>query len=175
MLQTVWDPYTKFNINKLEKWQRCAARFVNGDYSRENSVTSMLKELKWPILQQRRTNTKMVIMYRIVHHLIAIPSQMFLTPATTRTTRGHDQKFQIPFSRIRSQQNSYFPSAIRTWNILPAVLINVPTLKLTIQGGAGSVMYINLGEIRFLKKFSVCISILISSQGLSKVFWKFKI
>jgi hypothetical protein len=42
---------------------------VNGDYSRENSVTSMLKELKWPILQKRRTNTKMVIMYRIVHHL----------------------------------------------------------------------------------------------------------
>ena len=30
---TVWDPYTKFNINKLEKCQRRAARFVNGDYS----------------------------------------------------------------------------------------------------------------------------------------------
>jgi hypothetical protein len=48
-------------INKLEKCQRRAARFVNGDYSRESSVTSMLKELKWPTLQQRRTNTKMVI------------------------------------------------------------------------------------------------------------------
>jgi hypothetical protein len=36
----------------------------------------------------------------IVHHLIAIPSQMYLTPATTRTKRGHDQKFKIPFSRI---------------------------------------------------------------------------
>ena len=36
----------------------------------------------------------------------------YLTPATTRTTRGHDQKFQIPFSRIQSHQNSYFPSAI---------------------------------------------------------------
>jgi hypothetical protein len=46
---------------------------------RESSVTSMLKELKWPTLQQRRTNTKVVMMYRIVHHLIAIPSQMYLT------------------------------------------------------------------------------------------------
>jgi hypothetical protein len=35
----------------------------------------------------------MVMMYRIIHHLIAIPSQMYLTPATTRTTRGHDEKF----------------------------------------------------------------------------------
>jgi hypothetical protein len=41
---TVWDPYTKFNINKLEKCQRRAARFVNGDYSRESSVTSMLRD-----------------------------------------------------------------------------------------------------------------------------------
>ena len=54
----VWDPYTKFNINKLKKCQRRAARFVIGVYSRESSVTSMLKELKWPTLQQRRTNAK---------------------------------------------------------------------------------------------------------------------
>jgi hypothetical protein len=40
----------------------------------------------------RRTNTKMVMMYWIVNYLIAIPSQMYLTPATTRTTRGHDLK-----------------------------------------------------------------------------------
>ena len=38
---TVCDPYTKFNINKLEKCQRRAGRFVNGDYSRESSVTSI--------------------------------------------------------------------------------------------------------------------------------------
>ena len=45
----------------------------------------------------------MVMMYRIVHHLIAIPSQMYLTLATTRTTRGHDQTFQLhAFSRIQS-------------------------------------------------------------------------
>jgi hypothetical protein len=68
----------------------------------------------------------MVMMYRIVHHLIAIPSQMYLTPATTRTTSDHDQKSQIPFLRIQSHQNTYFPSAIRTWNNLTAVLVSVP-------------------------------------------------
>ena len=51
---TEWDPYTKYNINKLGKCQLRVARFVNGEYSRESSVTSMLKELK------RKTNTKMV-------------------------------------------------------------------------------------------------------------------
>jgi hypothetical protein len=41
----------------------------------------MLKELKWPTLQQRRTNAKMVMMYRIVHHhltLLAIYSMFGL-------------------------------------------------------------------------------------------------
>jgi len=91
----------KSESGRIESGRKSGVRFVNGDYSRESNVTSMLKELKWPTLQQRRTNTKMVMMYRIVHHLVAIPSQMYLTPATTRTTRGHDQKFQIPFSRIQ--------------------------------------------------------------------------
>jgi hypothetical protein len=45
-----------------------------------------------------------VMMYRIVHHLIAIPSQMYLTPATTRTTRGHGQIFQQK-STIKSDYN----------------------------------------------------------------------
>jgi hypothetical protein len=39
---------------------------VNGDNSKESSVTSMLSEPKWAALQQRRTNIKMVMMYRIV-------------------------------------------------------------------------------------------------------------
>jgi hypothetical protein len=46
-----------------------------------------------------------------------------------QNNKRHDQKYQIPFSRIQSHQNSYFPSAIRTWNNLPAVLIGVPTLE----------------------------------------------
>ena len=74
---------------------------MNGDYSRESSVTSMLKELKWSILKQRRTNTKMVMMYRIVHHLIAIPSQiaLLLQPpeqqeAMTKNSKYHSREYR---------------------------------------------------------------------------------
>jgi hypothetical protein len=40
-------------------------------------------------------------------------SQMYLTgnPATNRTTRGHDQKFQMPFSRILFSGVTYFVSS----------------------------------------------------------------
>ena len=34
----VWDPYYNFDIYKLEKVQRRAARWALSDYSRESSV-----------------------------------------------------------------------------------------------------------------------------------------
>ena len=48
----IWDPYTKDNIQLLEAVQRRAARFVCNKYSRHESVTSMLQDLDWPLLEQ---------------------------------------------------------------------------------------------------------------------------
>lgn len=126
---TIWDPYTKQNIDKLEQVQRRAARFVNGDYSTYNSVSKMIKDLNWPSLQQRRQNMKVIMMYRIVYNLIAIPSQVYLTPVITTTTRGHSMRFIVPHSRIKIHQYSFFPSAIRLWNTLPDTLVVLPTLE----------------------------------------------
>ena len=60
---TIWDPYTKQNIDKLEQVQRRAARFVNGDYSTYSSVSKMIKDLNWPLLHQLRQNMKLIMMY----------------------------------------------------------------------------------------------------------------
>ena len=44
---TVWDPYTTYNIRKVEAVQQRAARFVTGDYRYTSSVTVMTKSLSW--------------------------------------------------------------------------------------------------------------------------------
>ena len=41
----VWSPYTLTNIDKLEKVQRKAARFVCNDFSMYCSVTNMLHSM----------------------------------------------------------------------------------------------------------------------------------
>ena len=51
----VWDPHTQCNINDIESVQRRAARFVSNDYSRTNSVTSMIQALNWPKPHVTRT------------------------------------------------------------------------------------------------------------------------
>ena len=48
---TVWDPYQKYNSDKVERVQRRAARFVKSWYSRYSSVSDVLG---WTPLSQRR-------------------------------------------------------------------------------------------------------------------------
>ena len=123
----VWDPHTRRNKDKLEMVQRRAARFVKGDYSTTSSVTAMLADLRRNTLQQRRMQCKTVMLYRIVHQLIAIPTTPFLIPG--RSFRGHDMIFMIPQSSVNAHLHSFFPSAIRLWNQLPSITVSAPSLE----------------------------------------------
>ena len=62
----VWSPYTKENINKIEKVQRRAARWVTNDYSSYCSVTDMLSNIGWRSLENRRTDTRLAMFYKSV-------------------------------------------------------------------------------------------------------------
>ena len=50
---TVWTPHLQYQKYQTEKVQRSAARFVKNDFSfsYHSSVTTMLKHLKWPLLE----------------------------------------------------------------------------------------------------------------------------
>ena len=116
---SVWDPHTQANIKKLEMVNRRAARFVSKDYRRTSSVTSMLNKLQWQTLQERRAQAKVVLLYRIVHQLVAIPAPMLVQPVSVRNL--HHQ-FLVPFARTTTYQHSFFPNTIRLWNSLPATV-----------------------------------------------------
>ena len=57
----IWDPYLSRDIEKLERVQRQAARFITGDYHsrEEGSVTGMLDMLELETLQRRRSRRSM--------------------------------------------------------------------------------------------------------------------
>ena len=42
---TVWDPYQKYNSDKVEREQRRAARFVKSRYSKYSRVSDMIDVL----------------------------------------------------------------------------------------------------------------------------------
>ena len=127
------DPYTQSNIKKLEGVQRRAARFVTGDCRTTSSVSEMISNLGWETLQERRTEAKMVMMYRITYGLIEISATSLLHLATL-STRGNSMRYLQPFCRIDAYRCSFFPSGIHLWNQLPERVVTAPTLE-TFKGG----------------------------------------
>ena len=120
---TVWDPHTSVNINILESIQKSAARFCYNTYSRFFSVSAMLNCLSLSTLQSRRNKAKLSTMYKIIHHLVAIPDNC-LNPIYSPLRRGYYSQLD---TRIDSYKFSFFPSTIKLWNSLPPFVVNSPT------------------------------------------------
>ena len=79
----VSDPQTTNQINQLEKVQSRAAKFVCGRFHNTSSVTEMLEDLDWPLLQVRRLRTRLIMFYKIIHYQIAIYPSDLLIPVDT--------------------------------------------------------------------------------------------
>ena len=85
---TAWDSYTARNIQQLEAVQRRAARFVTGDYKTTSSTRQMITNLGCSSLQQRGSEARLVMMYRITNDIVDIPAAHYLHPATVMHLRG---------------------------------------------------------------------------------------
>ena len=93
--QTVWDPYTQEQKQKLEMVQRRAARFVVRNYSRTASVTNMLVKLRWKTLEERRKNARLEI-YKIINNQVEIPMPL---QRNTYTHSENSETFRVPFAK----------------------------------------------------------------------------
>jgi hypothetical protein len=81
---TIWDPYQKNDIEKLEKIQRRGARFINKDYRsrEERCIAKMLKRTKpyHTYLYHRRKQQRLIFFYKVAEGQIpAMPSSDFIT------------------------------------------------------------------------------------------------
>ena len=103
----------------LENIQRQAAIICSGAY-RHTSYEKLLLELGWEALSTRRQNHKLIIFYKIFHHIY--PNYLY-NCLHLRPTNPYNLRQQNPiiprYSRLTISSNSFFPSTTRKWNILP--------------------------------------------------------
>ena len=132
---TVWDPHTKLNIDKLESVQRRAARFCTSVTSRDERVTPLLCDLQWePLSSERRAKSKVFTWFKAKTNLIDVklpdlgPSQ--------RLTRSNND-YQIPFCRTNAYKYSFFPSSAGLWNSIPPTVRSSSSLA-SFQTALGS-------------------------------------
>ena len=101
-----WDPHHEYNINKLERVQRCAARFVCHDFGPCSSVTQMLSDLGWQQLKDRRKHIRLTLLFKIIHDIILVPHQDLLLKANSRTRSSH-QSTEL-YAPLRTHINILF-------------------------------------------------------------------
>ena len=122
---SIWDPYYAKDINKIQQFNRRAARFVVGDHSPRS--TTMLAQLGWSTLEDRRQNLRLTLMFKVVKKLVAVPPT-HIDRADSRTRANHPHKFRTIRTPTEVYRNSFFPRTIPVWNNLHSDIVTSPTL-----------------------------------------------
>ena len=123
----VWSPYTEALSHQLEQVQRRAARWVKRDYRQTSSVSTILSDLHWRRLDQRRTDARLSLLYKITHNLVAIPTCAYLTPTGRSSRTTHNYAYRHISTTKDYYKYSFFPRTIVHWNLLPSSVVNLPT------------------------------------------------
>ena len=149
----VWDSHYKGDIERLERIQHRAARFITQDYQSRTPgcVTSMLHQLDLPSLQERRKQLRLIFLYKVVEGLVpAVPPEKFLTPRksnkrqirpkkftgcvvdniVTKSSSNNSKPFEIPRSVTDQYKHSFFVRTVEEWNQLEDSAVLATTIDI---------------------------------------------
>ena len=85
----------------------------------------ILQKLKWPTLEERRNELKLIMMYKIVHgHVRIQPILPVIRSFSNGIIWGHNNRFLQPATRTNIYKYSFYPMAVKLWNSLPIEVIN---------------------------------------------------
>ena len=100
---TVWSPHTKQDIKKIEMVQRRAVRWSLNSYSTYASATEMQNQLKLRTLEQRRADVRVIMLFKIIHGLVAIPLPSYFEQPSRMTQHSHP----LALRQIHTSANYY--------------------------------------------------------------------
>ena len=125
---TVWSPHTDLDINKLESLQRRDARWVTGEYQYTSSVSTMLQDLIWRSLDQRRIDSRLALLYKVTYDLVAISDSEYLIRNTRPSSRNHLMVYPQIITLKDFYKYTFFSRTIIYWNTQPHHIPTLPTL-----------------------------------------------
>ena len=123
----VWKPHLQKDIDKLERIQRAATRWV--PELKNLSYEDRLKRLNLPSLEERRTRGALITLYKCKTGMMVTDSQSFI-PFSDRETRGNNKK--IKQKRGDKDVRKYFfpdPKLTDDWNKLPEQIVNAKNIN----------------------------------------------
>ena len=127
----IWSPYSKLQINQVEKVQRTAARWTCRGWRNTSSVGEMLDELEWPSLEARRDRSSLLLFHKIHSGAVSIEKDKYLTTAhSLKSTRASHSaqccRYQTYSDALKN--SFFFPRTIYLSGIVFLLRWSIPTL-----------------------------------------------
>ena len=66
----------------------------------------MIEHLTWRSLADQRSDTRLIMLYKISHELVAIPKTDIFTPPFRFSQNMHSLSYQIPPTRLQLRQKA---------------------------------------------------------------------
>ena len=130
---SVWSPFTALDTYQLESVQRRAARWVTRDYRYTSSVSAMLQDLNWHPLDQRRIDSRLVLLYKVTYDLVVIPAGDYLI----RNTRPSAKNRPLAYRQITTLKDYYkftfFPGPSSTGTPYQPIYMSSQTWHSSVQ------------------------------------------
>lgn len=109
----IWDPFTKTNINCLERIQRKAMRFIFSKCSRNDSVTELLHSKGFKPLQMRHKISRLKFLHSFFNGEFLADATRYINLSETRKTRhSHSLTLSPYLARTVLSKHSFFPRTI---------------------------------------------------------------
>ncbi len=132
---SAWSPYIQHGVNKLERVQHSAARFVTNNHRHTTNVSSLLTNFGQQTQGRRRLQSQLSMLYKINQNLvkITVPQSLLISPRITRNN-DHNKFVQIQ-CHTDLLAYSFYPCTIRVWNTLPSKVLLLPfsSFKQTVR------------------------------------------
>ena len=92
----------------------------------------MIDQLGWQDLETRRQNSRLFLLFKIIHNQSCIPLTDMMPPtiitSSTTSTRSDINNLSVPFARTDTYKFSVGPHACNIWNNLPSHIKEVTSI-----------------------------------------------
>jgi len=124
----VWAPFLIKHINALEKDQK---HFTKRIPSLANlSYPERLAALELEPLELRRLKSDLVLYYKCLHDLVALPGSEYFTVSNfTSRTRTGGNRLLLPLCSTKLYENDFYNRCVSCWNFLPYTVVNASSIS----------------------------------------------
>ena len=128
----VWDPHLSRDKNALEKVQSFACKLATSRW--DSSYEELLRLLDLPLLQDGRLDSKLGLVFKLVHKLCFFPDNSLSFRTNNRSGRNSNTlQLSRPFARTNAYLYSFFLHTVANWNRLDNSTITAISFKSFMQ------------------------------------------